>query len=427
MKRFTVFLFLFAVSLSAMAQDFKEELVIYFRKEKAAFEPAYRDNQKRAEVYFDKVREIQKVSDFVVLRVECIGTASPEGDPRFNEMISELRQKNITRYLRHNLDVPEELIVVSSVSEDWETLAEAVENDPDVRRKEDVLEIIRSGGKDRIDRLLKVDYGRPYWYMYHNIFPDLRAFRVSVVYAMPVLSEEIIVEDLPLEIPETEIVVKETEITAPYMTVRRVDGKRVAVVDTKVQKGDAAVEKTARPSARPDARQFTIKTNAIGWGLAAANAAVEIDFADDWSVNIPVYYSGVNYFKKTLKFRVATVQPEVRYHIPSVDGLFVGAHMGIGWYNLAYGDWRIQDAAGSRPAWGGGLGIGYKLAFRSNPRWKLEFALGAGVYDTVYDKFYNEPNGPYYSQGVRKVFFGIDNASVSVSYSFDLKKKEGRK
>ena len=177
-------------------------------------------------------------------------------------------------------------------------------------------------------------------------------------------------------------------------------------------------------SAQEHRPQITIKTNAIGWALAATNAAVEIDLARNWSINIPVYFAGYDYFVNTVKFRGFTVQPEVRYHIPGTSGLFAGAHIGVGWYNYAFGDWRIQSAG--RPAYGGGVGLGYRIPFRSNPRWAVEFALGAGAYNAVYDKFYNEPNGPLHEGGIRKIFFGVDNASVSFSYSIDLK-KEGRK
>lgn len=173
-----------------------------------------------------------------------------------------------------------------------------------------------------------------------------------------------------------------------------------------------------------DLPQLSIKTNALGWSMTVTNVAVEIDIAEDWSVNIPVYYSGFDYFTETLKFRTVTVQPEIRYHFPTVTGLFVGAHLGLGWFNMAYGDWRIQDAR--RPAYGGGFGVGYKLPFRSNPRWAIEFEIGAGVYDVAYDKFYNEKNGPLYDGNIRKAFIGIDNAAVTFSYSIDLK-KEGRR
>lgn len=419
-KHLLVFLYvLFPLVISA--QEVTDVLTVYFQKEKAGFNREYRDNGVRSDAFFSKVKEMQKIATINVVNVECIGYASPEGDPRFNQLISELRRKNITRYLRKNLDFPDELITFGAVSEDWENLAVMVEADDKVRKKEQVLEIIRSDADNKIDRLLAVDYGRPYWYMYHNIFPDLRAFRVTIVWDFSCTVDEVILDDEELVVEKEPIVLKEDVLEVPMMKVIGFGKNRRAVNVSE----EEAMRK--RPLSRPGVPQISLKTNAIGWGMAVANAAVEIDFARYWSVNIPVYYSGVNYFRQTLKFRVFTIQPEIRYHIPQVDGLFVGAHAGIGWYNIAYGNWRIQDAGGKRPAVGGGLGLGYKMAFKGNPRWKLEFALGAGVYDVVYDRFYNEPNGPYESRNNHKVFFGIDNASVSVSYSFDLKKKEGRK
>jgi len=149
------------------------------------------------------------------------------------------------------------------------------------------------------------------------------------------------------------------------------------------------------------------------------------------SLAVPFYYSGgLNYFKHTIKFRGIVLQPEVRYYPWLQDGknggFYVGAHFGLGWYNFAMNsEWRIQDHKGTRPSWGGGLGLGYALQFRRNPNWGMEFCVGGGVYDSLYDVFYNEPNGPYHRKAVHKVWCGIDNVSLSFTYRFDLGKKGG--
>ena len=61
---------------------------------------------------------------------------------------------------------------------------------------------------------------------------------------------------------------------------------------------------------------------------------------------------------------------------------------------------------------------------KRNPRWEMEFTLGGGVYDVWYDRFYNEKNGPK-EGSYHTTFVGIDNVSVTFSYSFDLKKVGG--
>lgn len=175
-------------------------------------------------------------------------------------------------------------------------------------------------------------------------------------------------------------------------------------------------------------RKLAIKTNVAGWAIGQINVAAEVDLIPHLSISLPLYYSGgYNYFKETLKFRGIVVQPELRYYPWLKDytnkGFYVGAHLGIGWYNFALnGDYRIQDHKGNRPAWGGGIGVGYALTFKKHPRWGMEFTLGAGVYDVKYDMFHNVENGAYYKEGVHKTWVGVDNAAITFTYDFDLKK-----
>ena len=174
----------------------------------------------------------------------------------------------------------------------------------------------------------------------------------------------------------------------------------------------------------------TVKINALGVGLLMANAAVEVDFADRWSFHLPVYYSGWNYFKPTLKFRTLAIQPEVRYWFDKRYRWFVGAHFGMGYYNFAFdGDYRYQDHEGETPALGGGVSVGYRLPLSENKRWRVEFSLGAGVYSNHYDKFHNTPRTKdgLMIESLKNTYWGIDQAAVSFSYSFDLKKKGGKR
>ena len=177
----------------------------------------------------------------------------------------------------------------------------------------------------------------------------------------------------------------------------------------------------ASPSENDDwTRKLTVKTNALALGLLISNAAAEIDLTRNLSFNLPVYYSALNYFTSTIKFRTFAVQPELRWNFTRPDGLFVGAHFGLAYFNLATGgNWRIQTHDGNKPLIGGGLSVGYKLPISKDKRWNVEFSLGAGAYRFHYDKFYNEPNGAL-AGSVKRTYIGLDNAGVSFSYSFDL-------
>ncbi len=174
--------------------------------------------------------------------------------------------------------------------------------------------------------------------------------------------------------------------------------------------------------------ELSVKTNALGLGLAIANTAVEIDLCRHVSFNLPVYYSAWNYSAPTVKFRTFAVQPGIRYWFSDRnEAWFTETHFGLAYYNVAIGgEYRIQDHDGKSPALGGGVALGYRLPISRSKRWKMEFSIGAGAYMLHYDRYRNTYNGLLVSTG-EDTYIGIDKTEISVSYSFGLKRKGGER
>lgn len=172
--------------------------------------------------------------------------------------------------------------------------------------------------------------------------------------------------------------------------------------------------------------KFTIKSNLPAWAMLWINAAAEYDLTSHLSVQLPVYYSGFNYFRSNVKFRTLATMPELRFWISEENrGFFANIHLGLAWYNCAFGGaHRYQDHSGRTPAIGGGAGIGYRFPISADGRWSLEAALGMGAYSLDYDIFENNHNGMITGRRCR-TFFGVDQAALSIGYSFGLKKKGG--
>ncbi len=63
----------------------------------------------------------------------------------------------------------------------------------------------------------------------------------------------------------------------------------------------------------PLQRRYYLKSNAVGWAMLVSNIAFEFDVAERLSVEIPIYFSAMNYFSSKVKFRTAMIQPELRY------------------------------------------------------------------------------------------------------------------
>lgn len=185
------------------------------------------------------------------------------------------------------------------------------------------------------------------------------------------------------------------------------------------------IEENIHPVSVGPNRHLYLKTDIPAYGLLISNIGVEVDLLPHLSFDMPFYYSGWNHSGETTKFRTATLRPELRFWPKAENqGLFVGAHFGLSWFNVAVGDeFRYQDKDGKTPAIGGGLSLGYRLPISRSNRWHLEMGVGAGVYKVNYDIYHNADstaNGVFI-ENRSKNWFGLDHASISLSYMFDLK------
>lgn len=411
-----------ADALSAKEQV--DTLTVYFRQGYSTFDRAYRNNGERYDAFVDRVRMLQKDTNVRIWSVTLTGSSSPEGNPKNNERLAAKRADNLANALHQYLVFADSVITVRSKPVNFDALLPKVIADPDVPCKEDAIRILQSDAtsEEKTQSLMAVCGTEAWEYLLNTHFPDLRSFHIEIISSE---TNPFVKEPSPAPVKESL-----AEVEVPTDEVAQADEEPELVVAPQPQPEPEIVEPEVaepeiiepEPEEDPDkwSRKLTVKTNAIGWGFLMTNAAVEIDIIENLSFALPVYYSGWNYIVNTVKFRTFMIQPEIRYYIPKVDGLYVGAHFGLGYWNYALGgDWRYQDHNGKTPSIGGGLGIGYATHFKKNPRWGMEFAIGAGAYDAKYDIFYNEDNGPYHKRDQHTTFIGVDNASVSFTYEFD--------
>lgn len=334
--------------------------------------------------------------------VNVTGIASIDGPEALNNRLAKARAESMAYWLKKTTQVDPATMTVSWIGEDWTWFEQLVAADPKVPGQQQVLDIARSKTTtipEKEVQLKKLNGGATWRYLAKTILPamrvaelDLGGYRKFLVHIEPT--------------PEPEPVVE--------------------VIEEVVEE---VVEVPVEPEYETWMHKLYLKTNAPAWLLLWINAAIEYDLAPHWSVALPIYYSGFNYFTSKLKFRTFTVVPELRYW-PKRDnmGFFVNVHAGMSFYNYAKGgDWRYQDYKGHTPALGGGIGIGYRWYFCKNHRWSMEAAVGAGVYRLHYSIFQNFHNGLIVGHR-KRTFIGVDQAALSFAYSFGVKeRKEVRK
>lgn len=381
----------------------RDQMHIRYRVAKAYIDPSYMNNADSLAHIVEWIESVQRDTSVEIVSVEFCGAVSPEGSVRFNRWLSNARLETLERYVRSRIDIPEEIIVRNDHYIAWGELYDMVEKS-DYENKDEILAIISSENRSegevldsRIGDLKRMDNGVTWRRLFRDYFIHMRnAYtvlvtkkRVENVEYMPA-SESMSVR--PMGFPGPEI---ETEPQSLLTTASNV---------------------------LPEKRYLYVKTNVTGLALLQANIGVEFDMGRYLSFYLPISYSALDYFSPTTKFRQFALQPELRvWPLKNQDKLFIGAHLGFAYYNYAFnGDYRYQDRDGKHPTLGGGLSLGYRLPISRNKDWKLEFALGVGVYPLDYDLFVNEVNGPLFDSR-KKTYIGLDNVLIGISYRIPMK------
>ena len=412
----TLIFLLFCIGFT-YAQEKRTEICIDFRVNSVVIDSAYSENAIRMQEIIDFLEAIRRDSTINIVEVSFCGAASPEGSDQLNRRLAQGRLTALERLVRKEVDIPDSIITRNDSYIPWNYLKSQVE-DSELSHKDEVIAILEEEARlvkyhypnlhvdNRIVKLKNLDNGKVWEQINKLFFERMRnACAVFVTYK----------KELP-----PPVIVPDTVVVEPSIETAEI------VPDT------TAIEEIAIPEIELCGRKLHIKTNTLGYGVGIANVAAEIDLARHLSFTLPVYYSAWNYFKPTIKFRTFAVQPEFRYWLSEDnDGFFAGAHFGLAYYNLAFdGDYRYQDHNRETPAIGGGVSIGYRLPISKNNRLRMEFSLGAGAYSNHYDKFHNTSDtklGLMVESGIKKIYWGIDQVAVSLSYSFDLKKKGGKR
>ena len=405
---------IFSVSPFMSAQEMKpgmkrEEMHVRYVVAKAKLERDYMNNALVLDRIVEWADAGQRDTMGNILSVEFCGAVSPEGSVPFNHWLSVARLNTLEKYVRKRVDIPENLIVRSDHYIAWDEL-KAMVLESDLPNKDEVMAVLNtentSTGNNldsRIAALKALDGGKTWRIIFDRYFIHMRNAYMVIV----------------------------TEKSEKFYEQRRRNMvAAMPALSTVAQSQSEPVSLlpvvAAASSALIDTRYMYVKTNLVGLGLLMGNLGVEFDLGRYLSLNIPVYYSALDYFTPTVKFRTFATQPELRvWPMTNEDGLFIGAHAGFAYYNFAFGgDWRYQDHDGTSPTLGGGLSLGYRLPISRNKNWKLEFSVGAGVYPLYYDVFHNLPNikeGQLYDTR-SKTYIGLDNINIGISYRIPMKK-----
>ncbi len=325
------------------------------------------------------------------------GSASPEGPEAHNVWLGKIRAKRLHDYLKEHTLLPDSLIRIDNLMEDWRTPLKIIRQ-KEFAHKDRVLEIWRNQPDNckRKREIKAIDNGVTWEYLIDKTFRPARNARMAIVCVV----EDSIVAYYPNFNP------KRLAVDVPPID----SFKPIRLVD-------------------PEYRyQFiALKTNLAVLGLLVANCGVEFSFGRGFSLDLPFYYSPYDITSK-FRVRVLGTQPELRYWFRSDqpgDGHFFGNNGAVAGFNVSFPHTdRFQDP--ERALWGLGLSYGYGFNFGVGKHWGLEFNIGAGYMNYHLDTFDNVYNGKLMNTK-RKDYWGITRVGISLTYRFWHRKLIGFK
>jgi hypothetical protein len=325
------------------------------------------------------------------------GSASPEGSIAWNRKLGGYRADALTRYLLAHTGISLEKIKAENLVEDWYSVSRRLQV-IDFPHKDLILQIINDE-KDwnkRKEKIKAIDNGATWWKMIREVFPPFRNGRMVIV-----CSAEY--KGMPLQ---------------PITTMNPL---RIPVngIDGKMTPGPLQIRYREK-------RFFAIKTNMLFLAALCANIGFEAELWRHWSIDVPIWYSPYDLRKPDRKIRLLASQPELRWWPKKAgEGFFIGPHAHLVGFNIALNDHgRYQDP--NRALWGYGIGLGYALNLGAKKRWAIEFNVGVGYANYVYDSYRNWKNGYKFKSDTHDHYWGVTRAGINVAYKWYKDRKKWR-
>ncbi len=391
----------FSLCHEGKAQMVRDSVKIYFRQGYSVLDKSIGDNRAALDRIADSLRMGYADSVYVLHKVLVVGGASPEGSIPLNRRLSEKRAGVLFDYLSQYGDLPDSLTTFRFLGRDWYGLMRLVEADPGVPYREETLDFLRDitgrldGGEkladNNVGRLSRFKGGRPYRYMYRNLFPELRASKIHLWYrrvwnpfkAYPVTAVE--PPALPAAPPHMEILPLALEPEKPFY--------------------------------------MAVKTNMLYDALLVPNVGVEFYLGRDWSVAANWMYAWWKTDRRHRYWRLYGGELDVRKYFGRPEGAnpLSGHHVGL------YGQiFTFDFETGGRGYIGGkpgctlwekmnyAAGVEYGYSLPVARRLNLDFAIGAGYWGGDYYEYEPVDNHYVWRQTKQRHWFGPTKAEVSL-------------
>lgn len=386
----------------ASAQSEKDSVKVHFRVSKTEIDPDFYGNGFALDSIFRKLATDSLLSgpNRRLRSVKVTGAASPEGSVKFNRYLSEKRADAIFEEFRKRGFLSDSLTSFRFIGRDWRGLQSEVEADPDVPYQADVISLLEKINGENppahpLTDLKAIHGGAPYRYLHNELFPELRASRLTVEYER--LYPTLKLPDLSLDFPD----VVPTEVCA-------------SILPLPVALGTV---KQCRPF------YMALKTNMLYDALLLPNIGAEFYVGKNISLTGDWIYGWWDHDRTHYYWRAYGGNLGARWwfgkaaHEKPLTGHHLGLFAGVITYDFELGKGGIMGGLPRGTLWDrcnfiSGIEYGYSLPVTH--RLNIDFSLAIGYMGGKYLKY--EPKyGFYIWQSTHRLhWFGPTKAEISL-------------
>ena len=385
---------------------------LYFRIGRAEVDLSFKDNGQRVAHFVDSLNNILDDPSNEILAVYIVGSASPEGNLQFNELLAKRRADNIRNYLIQATNIPSSLTKTYSVGIHWEELIRQLTLS-EYEHREALIDIIRgqnhqADSKEIIRRLKAFRKGVCWKWMQQHLFETLRTGEASIECFIKKKTSQVVADTI---YQDRVIVLRDTVFTSSDIP-------------------SADYEETLSYHRKP---VVAIRSNLL---LPLLNIGVDVPVDNRWSVGFDWYYPWMwrSWHKSSeMKdcFELLYGNATLRYwmgkkHRPGQEnwryrltGHAIGLNLGWGYYDIG------RDYAGHQgDFYHIGAEYNYAKALGKRKRVFLHFSLSMGYVHSIAEgyKVYDE-GGHAFRTGLNKRVDWIGPTKAEVALVIPICKK----
>ncbi|MDO4335626.1 MAG: DUF3575 domain-containing protein [Bacteroidales bacterium] len=415
-----------AIGVRARVPDvlLPDTVQIHFRQSKWDLSRTVGNNGAVLDSIDKKLIRMQSDSLFKVIRMNFVGSASPEGSVEFNRMLSEKRAETLFNYFRNYDIFADSKLEFEFRGRDWQRVLNLAEQEPTLPYRDETLGVLRSivadkilaGGTEPADALMRIKQlhrGVPYKYLYSRIFPKVRTSLVVLDY------DWLTIPKFELSIPEKTRIDFVEDVPEVETLPETVSAELPRLQDI----ADTVSPRDSRPF------YMAVRTNMLYDSALLPNIGIDFYFGKGFTLGANVMYGWWSRYRSDFIWRAYGAELDARWfpwYKRKVHTPFYGHHFGIYTQIYTY-DFEMgrKGELGGKPGgrltdspfWSAGLEYGFTLPVAS--RFSIDFSVGVGYTTGIYHDYRPDhivgDEIHFVWQGThRRHFFGPTKAEVAL-------------